>query len=58
MLQTIRNAWKIVEIRKKILFTLFMILLYRVGNSIPVPYVNVEFLGQYFTCQAPDLIRY
>ena len=49
MLQTIRNAWKIVEIRKKILFTLFMILLYRVGNSIPVPYVNVEFLGQYFT---------
>ena len=49
MLQTIRNAWKIEEIRKKILFTLFMILLYRVGNSIPVPYVNVEFLGQYFT---------
>jgi len=49
VLQTIRNAWKIEEIRKKILFTLFMILLYRVGNSIPVPYVNVEFLGQYFT---------
>ena len=49
MLQTIRNAWKIEEIRKKILFTLFMILLYRIGNSIPVPYVNVEYLGQYFT---------
>ena len=48
MLQTFRNAWKIVEIRKKILFTLFMILLYRVGNSIPVPYVDVSFLGQYF----------
>ena len=49
MLQTFRNAWKIEEIRKKILFTLFMILLYRVGNAIPVPYVNVELLGQYFT---------
>ena len=49
MLQTIRNAWKIEELRRKILFTLFMILLYRVGNSIPVPYVNVEYLQQYFT---------
>ncbi len=49
MLQTIRNAWKIEEIRKKILFTLFMILLYRVGNAIPVPYVNIDLLGQYFT---------
>ena len=48
MLQTIRNAWRIEEIRKKILFTLFMILLYRVGNAIPVPYVNVDFLSQYF----------
>ena len=49
MLQTIRNAWKIEEIRKKILFTLFIILLYRVGNAIPVPYVNVAYLQQYFT---------
>ena len=49
MLQTFRNAWKIEDIRKKILFTLFMILMYRIGNAIPVPYVNVELLGQYFT---------
>ncbi len=49
MLQTIRNAWKIEEIRKKILFTLFIVLLYRIGNSIPVPYVNVAYLQQYFT---------
>ena len=48
MFQTIRNAWKIEEIRRKILFTLFMVLLYRIGNSIPVPYVNVDYLGQYF----------
>jgi len=48
VLQTFRNAWKIEEIRKKIVFTLFMLLLYRVGNAIPVPYVNVSLLGQYF----------
>ncbi|MCQ2406069.1 MAG: preprotein translocase subunit SecY [Oscillospiraceae bacterium] len=48
MLQTIRNAWKIIEIRKKILFTLFIILLYRIGNAIPVPYVNVGLLQEYF----------
>ncbi len=48
MLQTIRNAWKIDELRSKILFTLFMILLYRLGNSIPVPYVNTAALQSYF----------
>ncbi len=48
MLKTIRNAWKVDDIRKKILFTLFVILLYRVGNAVPVPYVNVDLLGQYF----------
>ena len=47
MLQTIRNAWKIEELRKKIIFTLIMILLYRIGNAIPVPYVNIELLGNY-----------
>ncbi|MBR4057669.1 MAG: preprotein translocase subunit SecY [Oscillospiraceae bacterium] len=49
MFQTIRNAWKIEELRKKILFTLLIILLYRIGNSIPVPYVAVEALRDYFT---------
>ena len=49
MLQTLRNAWKIEELRKKILFTLLIILLYRLGNAIPVPYVNVEALQYYFT---------
>ena len=48
MLQTIRNAWKIDELRKKILFTLFIILLYRIGNAIPVPYVDTALLGEYF----------
>ena len=49
MLQTIRNAWRVEEIRRKILFTLLILLLYRVGNSIPVPYVNTLALQSYFS---------
>ncbi len=49
MIQTLRNAWKVEEIKKKILFTLLILLLYRLGNAIPVPYVNVAALQQYFT---------
>ena len=49
MLQTLRNAWKIEELRKKILFTLVIILLYRLGNAIPVPYIDRGLLQTYFT---------
>ena len=48
MLQTLRNAWNIPELRKKILFTLFILLIYRVGNVIPVPFIDVTTLGNYF----------
>ena len=48
MFKTIRNAWRIVDLRKKILFTLLIVLLYRLGNSVPVPYVNTDLLAQYF----------
>lgn len=43
-----RNAWRIEDLRKKILFTLLIILLYRLGNAVPVPYVNVDALNGYF----------
>lgn len=49
MLQTLRNAWRIEELRRKMLFTLLIVLLYRLGNAIPVPYVNVAALKYYFT---------
>ena len=48
MLQTLRNAWKIPELRKKIIFTLFILLIYRVGNVIPVPFIDVATLANYF----------
>ena len=47
MLQTLRNAWKVEDLRRKILFTLFIVLLYRIGNAVPVPYVNTELLTNY-----------
>ena len=48
MLQTLQNAWKIPELRKKIIFTLFILLIYRVGNVIPVPFIDVATLANYF----------
>ena len=48
MLQTLQNAWKIPELRKKIIFTLFILLIYRVGNVIPVPFIDVATLASYF----------
>ena len=48
MLTTLKNAWGIAELRKKILFTLLILLLYRIGNVIPVPYINVDALKSYY----------
>ena len=44
MLETLRNAWKIKEIRNKILFTIFIIIVFRIGSVIPVPFVDVAAL--------------
>ena len=44
MFKTLQNAWKIPELRKKLLFTALILLIYRVGNVIPVPYINVDSL--------------
>ena len=42
MFQTIRNAWKVDDLRKKILFSLFILLLYRIGAQIPVPFLTPD----------------
>ena len=48
MLQTLQNAWRIPELRKKLIFTMLMLLAYRIGNVIPVPFVNADLLKTYF----------
>ena len=44
MVQTFANAWKIPDLRKKILFTLMIVLLYRIGANLYVPFVNVAMI--------------
>ena len=56
MFATIRNAWQVPELRKKLLFTLFILLIYRLGNAVPVPYVNVTELANYFNSQLSDTV--
>jgi len=48
VLQTIRNAWKIEELRGKMIFTLLILLIFRLGNAIPVPYVDTAQLAEHF----------
>ena len=47
MLQTIKKAWAIPELRKKIVFTALILLIFRIGNAIPVPYVDTGLLSTY-----------
>ena len=56
MISTLRNAWAIPELRKKLIFTILIMLLYRFGNVIPVPFINVAALGTYFDSVLSDTI--
>ena len=56
MIQTIRNAWSVPELRKKILFTIFALLIFRLGSAIPVPYINSEQLGFYLEAQSGTIL--
>ena len=47
MIQTIRKAWGVPELRKKIIFTALILLIFRIGNAIPVPYVDTALLADY-----------
>ena len=47
MIQTIRKAWAIPELRKKMIFTALILLIFRIGNAIPVPYVDTGLLKDY-----------
>lgn len=45
MFKTIRNAWAIPDLRKKILFTLFMVIIFRIGANMPTPFLNMDALA-------------
>ena len=55
MLQTLRNAWKVQELRNKLLFTAFALLIFRVGCSIPVPFIDTQTLSEYMSAQSATI---
>ena len=48
MIETLRNAWKIQDIRKKLIYTVIIIAIFRIGSQIPVPFVDSAALKNYF----------
>ena len=55
MLQTLRNAWKIPDLRRRILFTLMMLIVFRFGAHIPVPFLQPEAMQQFLGAGGMDL---
>ena len=55
MIQTIKNAWKVPELRGKILFTVFALLIFRVGAAIPVPFIDTATLSDYIQSQSGSI---
>ncbi len=55
MIQTIRNAWKVPELRSKLLFTVFALLIFRLGAAIPVPFIDTAQLSAHMTAQSASI---
>ena len=56
MIQTIRKAWGIPELRKKIIFTALILLIFRIGNAIPVPYVDTGLMANYINQMSTTIL--
>ena len=56
MFGTLQNAWRIPELRKKLIFTMLMLLIYRIGNVIPVPFIDASTLANYFNSTLSNTI--
>ena len=55
MIQTIRNAWKVAELRNKLIFVVFALLIFRLGSAVPVPFVNTDALADYMNSQSATI---
>lgn len=58
MLSTLRNAWKIPDLRKKILFTFAMLVVFRLGSSIPVPGIDRVVIDQMFAASSGGMLDF
>lgn len=58
MFKTLKNAWRIPELKRKLLFTLLIIVLYRLGANIPVPYVNPNIFLETQTIFSGNILQF
>lgn len=58
MIETLKNAWHVPELRKKIIYTMVIIAIFRIGSAIPVPYINTEALAEYFNSVSSTMLGY
>ena len=58
MFKTLQNAWKIPDLRKKMIFTLLMLIVYRLGAVIPVPGINRQVINSMFSGNAGGLLDF
>jgi preprotein translocase subunit SecY len=56
MVETIRNAWKVPELRRKLIYVAFILVVFRLGNNIPVPFINTTELGSYFDSASSSIL--
>ena len=57
MFKTLSNAWRIKEIRSKMIFTLLMIVVYRLGNIIPIPFMDKNVVNKLMSSNAGGLVN-
>ena len=58
MFETLRNAFRIKEIRRRIFYVLLMLVVVRIGTQLPVPGVNSDFFKEWFECQTGDAFNF
>ncbi|MCC8059849.1 MAG: preprotein translocase subunit SecY [Clostridiales bacterium] len=58
MLTTLRNAWKVKEIRKKLIYTFLMLVVIRFGSELPIPGVETSFFQEFFARQTGDAFNF
>ena len=57
MFKTLSNAWRIKEIRSKMIFTILMIVVYRLGNTIPIPFMDKKVVSNLMSTNAGGLVN-
>jgi preprotein translocase subunit SecY len=58
VVETLKNAWHVPELRKKLMYTLFILVIFRIGSSIPVPYIDTVALAEYFDQVSTTMLGY